>query len=97
MPFGFEDDALKPQRYLVEKYHCNQHQVKRWRAELEIGSLRVGKVVNQYSISGTFLKRYASLHQAAKEVGGFAENISMAANGITKTAYGYIWRFEDAN
>ena len=97
MPFGFWEDALKPQAYLIEKYHCNTLQVRRWRDELGIGKHRVGKVVNQYLPDGTFVKRHASVHQAAREVGGFAENISLAANGIIKTAYGYVWRFDDGN
>jgi hypothetical protein len=49
-----------------------------------------------YSIdpfTNAVVKRYPSLSEAGRELGTSVENISMAANGVTKTAKGLKWAF----
>lgn len=51
------------------------------------------KRVRQFTSTGTFIKEYSSLKEAAEAVGANVSNISAAAYGRTKTCSGYIWRF----
>ena len=57
------------------------------------------KRILQYDKNGNFIKEYPSINEAARQLGKEsvhgATNISMCARGITKTAYGYIWKFAD--
>lgn len=51
------------------------------------------KPVEQYTLSGEFVKRYPSMHEARRQT-GFAEgNIYRAINGMYSHAYGYKWRY----
>ena len=53
--------------------------------------------VLQYSVDGKFLKEWASATDAEMCIAGkFTGGISHCANGQTKTSYGYIWRFKEA-
>lgn len=59
-------------------------------------SKRLSKKVLQYSLSCEYLKTFESLHIAAREIGVEPANISSACIGKQKTAYNYIWRYEDS-
>lgn len=56
---------------------------------------KLKKQVLQFDISGNFCKRYISVREAAKSVGGYAGNISSCCRHILKTAYGFVWRYEE--
>ena len=49
--------------------------------------------VNKYSLSGYFIKKYASIKNASKEIGHCFQGISHCCLGKRKTAYGFIWRY----
>ena len=51
------------------------------------------KKVDQYSLTGDFIKTWSSVSEAAKAIGGQSSNIASCAAGRRKTAYGYIWRY----
>jgi hypothetical protein len=51
------------------------------------------KPIYQYSKCGKLIKRYDSISTAARENRASAGNISNAASGRVKSAYGCIWRF----
>ena len=51
------------------------------------------KLINQYALDGTFIRQFNSTKEAARYLEVSQGNISSAANGKRKTAYGYIWRF----
>lgn len=57
-----------------------------------------GKIVNQYSLSGEYLKSFPSISEAAKSLNrgssnGVASHISDVCKGKRKTAYGFIWKW----
>ena len=51
------------------------------------------KAVLQYSLDGTFLKRWESSKEAAEFYNCTRENIQSSCNGYTNTARGFIWRY----
>lgn len=53
------------------------------------------KRIGQYSLDGELLQIFASTKEAAKFLNKSQGNISSAANGKRKTAYGYKWSFVD--
>lgn len=52
------------------------------------------KSVLQYDKKGNFIKRYDTIREAMKETGTLESKISMVCNNHSKTAGGYIWKFE---
>lgn len=55
------------------------------------------KKVNQYDLSGNFIKQYECLKQAEKETGILSQNIGEVCRGQQKYAKGYLWRYVDDN
>jgi len=54
------------------------------------------KKVCQYDLNGNFIKEWKSLAEAER-IGGFDHRgISRCATGQRKKAYGYIWRYKEA-
>lgn len=56
--------------------------------------LKYGVPVNQYDLNDNFIQTFPSYSEAAKAIGKNATygNISRAARGKRKTAYGYKWK-----
>ena len=54
----------------------------------------VSKEVYQYDLNGAFIAKYESTKEAAKALGKSQGNISSAANGKRKTAYGFVWSYD---
>ena len=66
----------------------------------EIGQKLAGKPVNQYDLSGNYIKTFPSSSDAAIALGkltttsrGASSHISDVCKGKRKTAYGYIWKY----
>ena len=91
IPYGFAEVADKDQLFLMREFHCSQPQITRWRAELGISYDRntMRRAVLMCDHDGRVIKRFKSVHDAAKELYGSASNVASAARGKTKTAYGY--------
>ena len=53
---------------------------------------RITYKVDQYSLDGKFIKTYDNSVIPAEELGGHPSNINSVCNGITKSAFGFIWR-----
>ena len=51
------------------------------------------KPIAQYTLNGKLLKVWPSLKEAKRETGFSQGNISLAANGKRKTAYGFRWKY----
>lgn len=56
--------------------------------------LKKQKPVLQFTKNGVFIKRYASVKDASKEFKNNRSAITSCCKGKTKTAYGYIWKYE---
>ena len=52
------------------------------------------KKIYQYDLNYNFIKNYSSSKEAARALGKSQGNISLAANGKRKTAYGFIWSYD---
>ena len=53
----------------------------------------MSKIVEKYDLEGNFLERFNSLREAAESIGKDFKNISTCCRGITKSAYGFIWKY----
>ena len=51
--------------------------------------------VIQYSANGDFIRKWDSMSDAARYVGGHIENIYKCCRGIYNTSSGYRWRYTD--
>ena len=72
----------------------------------EISKIQRSQMINQYSISGEYIKTFSSISDAARYIqslspenrtglGGIVQHISDVAKGKRKTAYKYIWKYPD--
>lgn len=53
------------------------------------------KIVYQFSLGGNLIKVFPSTVEAERQTGVANSNISKCANGKTKTAGGYIWKYDE--
>jgi len=54
------------------------------------------KPICQYTLDGTFVKSYISIAEAQKEYPHLS-TATIKANGKSKSAYGFMWRYDDGN
>ena len=54
---------------------------------------RTSKTVGQYTREGKLIKVWKSTHEVERQLGFSKGNISEAARGQLKTAYGYVWKY----
>lgn len=70
----------------------------------EISKIQRSQMINQYSISGEYIKTFSSISDAARYIqslspenrtglGGIVQHISDVAKGKRKIAYKYIWKY----
>ena len=55
----------------------------------------LSKKVNQYDLSGNLIKEWGCFRDIQRELGFPHSNISSCCRGKQKTAYGYIWKYEE--
>ena len=68
----------------------------------EVNQKRLGKIVNQYTLTGEYIQSFPSAKTAADSLGkttstskGATSHITDVCRGKRKTAYGYIWKFSN--
>lgn len=54
----------------------------------------VNKIIFQYDLQGNFIQSYESSKAAARALGKSQGNISSAATGKRKSAYGFLWSYD---
>lgn len=64
---------------------------------LQVGNMKNRKPVLQYSLNGEFITEYESIKAVAIAVNGSGSNIRNCCTGKKKTAYGYVFKFKEAN
>lgn len=74
------------------KYNNSYGDAQRKRIENRTG-LTAPKPVNQYSLTGEFIKEWPSASQVEKNLGYFKQIIRSCCIGKYRQAYGYVWRF----
>lgn len=82
------------------KYNINYGTAKERRAKTmankNYNTYRTSKAVLQYDKEGKLIKRYNSLKEAQEQFNSKSSGyICRAINGIYKTAYGFIWKYEN--
>ena len=55
---------------------------------------KMSKIVYQYDLNNTLIKVWPSVREIKRELGYNNGNISKCCRGITKYAFGYIWKYE---
>lgn len=68
----------------------------------EVTQRKVGKIINQYDIMGNYIQSFPSAKAAAISLSkitstscGASSHISDVCRGKRKTAYGYIWKYNE--
>ena len=68
----------------------------------EVNQKRLGKIINQYTLTGEYIQSFPSAKTAADSLGkttstsnGATSHITDVCRGKRKTAYGYIWKFSN--
>ena len=72
----------------------------------EVAKEERSKMINQFSLSGEYIRTFSSISEAARYIqslapekrtgfGGISQHISQVARGKRKTAYKYIWKYSD--
>lgn len=66
-----------------------------WLKKNAEGAKKRAKPVDQYTLDGTFVKRWPSVADAARELGLSKGNISKCCKGKYKSTGGFIWKFAE--
>ena len=74
------------------RWSCKKEQTL---APLATNYTGASKVVYQYDLQGNFIQSFRSTKEAARVLNKSQGNISSAARGKRKTAYGFIWSYTD--
>ena len=72
----------------------NNHGTRNERAAKSIAKA-LSKPVGQYTRDGELVKIWPSTMEVQRQAGFSQGNISKAANGNRKTAYGFIWKYKN--
>lgn len=84
-------------RWVTKKENQNNPLSKQNRKEAHKGIHNnrkdISKPVNQYTKDGTLIKSYPSAHEASRQTGFIATNISACCRGESMTSHGFIWKY----
>lgn len=79
--------------WCTNEYNCNYGTHNKRMAATLTNRMDLSKPVLQMLKDGRIIKKYPSIHQAARETGVNCGNIGVVCKGERKTAGGYIWRY----
>ena len=75
---------------------CNTKYNVRYGTGIERRAMQKRKKVIQYDLEYVKIKEFDSITEAAKSINKGTSRISACCKGDRKTAYGYIWRYKEA-
>ena len=75
---------------------CDRKYNTNYGTALDRRSRTRGRVVVQYDIEGHEIARYWSAREAARQIGKSQAAISRCCLGEYKSAYGYIWKYDES-
>ncbi len=58
----------------------------------EIIQKKLGKLINQYTLNGIFVKQYPSIGEASRQSGASTSSIYRVLNNLAKHAKGFVWK-----
>lgn len=74
---------------------CDQYYNNHYGTAIERSAVTRGRKVVQCDLDGNEIARYNSAREAARAIGKSQAAISRACTGEYKSAYGFLWRYED--
>lgn len=89
---------LKPSFDRIDRnkgYYFENLQIMTWGENNSKGRKENYKKVNQYDLSGNYIKTFNSIVEASKEVNVYKSNISACCKGKYKTSAGYKWKYAE--
>jgi group I intron endonuclease len=89
-PEGFGE--IIRQKATGRKY-TDEHKQKISKSKLGKPHPKSGKVILQLDKEGNTIKQHNSIEEAAKYIGKKRSNISCCLTGVSKTAYGFQWKY----
>lgn len=81
--------------YVCDPHHRLRQKTCSKECAIEYVASKKRKLINQYDLSGNFLKTWSSLVSVEKELHFNHANVSKCLNHHINNAYGYIWRYAD--
>ena len=83
-----------PQNNNVENLEwCNKKYNNTYGTKVTRQSKKIKKEVYQYDLQGNFISKYNSVREAGTSLRANKANIANCCRGLTKTAYGFVWRY----
>lgn len=90
------DNRVENLRWVTHKENSNNPLTRKHNSESHIGiENKNRRVVLQYTKEGIFVKRWESFAQIQQETGYLQGNICSCCRGRIKSAYGFIWKYEE--
>lgn len=74
---------------------CDQYYNNHYGTAIARRSITRGRKVVQSDMEGNEIARYNSAREAERAIGKSQAAISRACTGVYKSAYGFLWRYED--
>ena len=74
---------------------CDQYYNNHYGTAIARRSITRGRRVVQSDMSGNEIARYNSAREAERAIGKSQAAISRACTGVYKSAYGFLWRYDD--
>lgn len=72
---------------------CTQEYNKRYGTAIQRRTKKISKRVNQYDLSGNFIKTWDSMREIERKTNIHNQQISLCCLGKRKKAGGFIWRY----
>lgn len=92
------DNRVENLRWTTYKENNNNQLTKKHFSECRKGKLNYkSKKVLQFDLNGNLIKSWDTVREAERETNIHSSHISRCCNGKRKTAYGYIWKYEEIN
>lgn len=75
-------------------YNQNYGTIKQRRSNALKNRETISKPILQFDLNGNFIKEYPSAREVCRQTGFSQGNVCYCCRGITKTSYGYVWKFK---
>lgn len=92
-----ENNCVDNLEWCTQKYNVNYGSRTEKCSKKLINREDLSKIVHQFTKSGEFVREWNSLSDVQREIGYSIGNISQCCQGKRKSAYGYIWSFDNLN
>lgn len=88
-----QDNQVENIEWIWHKDNCNHGTRNHRIGEKQINGKKA-KSVLQYSLDGTFIRKWSSMSEVTRQLGYKQGGISACCLGKTKQSYGFIWKYK---